>query len=204
MTHEFAHIFQGHVLLCEQSAGRPLIAELNWQASGGVTTLVQQALEYDADRYSVNLGFGRIMRFCDNLSLLPDYYHPFFADRKEALFTWLFAVYSLFRIFGAGNYEVDVMPYLSHPSPRMRQSLIINFLGHEIAHRRPDLFPLWGDMAWEVFYEAEAAVAKITALPIDLRGHAEAASPEGRAHMEAIVQEYTDIKPELQRLKATM
>ena len=216
IAHEFAHILDAHLLLCEQATGSLTIFETRWSASEGETPVFQQALEYDADTFAISEGFHKLCFHCDDPRRSPVDWQPFFQDPIAALYTWYFAVYTLFRLMGAGMYEVVKFSSSSHLPPRMRQLLLPDHVRGNIIQHKPEYIKRFDGTKCRLnsrsftgmpicaTLDVERAVAILTTAKLDFTGFEEASSAEGTAHLYSIYQEWESIKPKAMELTKLM
>lgn len=122
-----------------------------------------QTLEIDAD------GFGAVDVFAENLRVYPRAgraYAPennLFGSRKNAVFSMLFAIYSVFRIF-SGNELLDDASILGadHPPAVYRQRFILATLLQYIMEHSIISPPELANVVSLAIVEAEQAFAILT------------------------------------------
>ena len=166
--------------------------------------MLDQALEMDADCFAVTQGFAQLQGNHRRSQDLAPGLRSFYGNLSGALYVWMFAIYSLFRLMGNGDYGTEKLSSLDHPPPRMRQIMAMATIHENIVQKETSLMPDFLVAMSSIVLDVENAIARITASDMDFRGGLEASGPEGRSHTSAILKEWARIEPEINRLKATL
>jgi len=194
--HELAHLRFGHLKYEMSVDKRSNMNEKQQVGTDGNSSLTSQATEMNADAFATSEGLGYIFRLSQHYHLLPPPLNQAFAAPREALIIWFFAIYSLFRLFGEGNYSLESLEKLPHPPPRVRQMMVIQTVPAWLQRYKPSLdYEDFLDASVVVARLVEDAVAKITHGIVDTTGIEEAIDEKAIAHVENLMRHWTEIRP---------
>jgi len=198
ISHEHAHLSNGHIALIQKITGSPFMTELGWDKSKNPSNITFQTLEMDADCDAVAQGLAKVFgRIRDVVNVREDW-QSFYQKPEDALHTWLFSIFSLFRLFGSGHYDVDKLDSDNHPPAPMRQLMIFATV-HEILGKQgySELQDNLREIIPTVIREVETAFSQITGYKVDVDGLRDATSTQAQAHVTHILAHWKIIRPEL-------
>ena len=113
----------------------------------------------------------------------------------------LLAMYSVFKLFGVGEYQIEKLSILSHPPPRIRQISMMATVREYLEKRRGgEGLNFFDKIAGDAIIEVERSCCLVTGREIDMRRAKEATSQEARAHIAKNTEHWKDLYPELARL----
>jgi hypothetical protein len=185
LGHELMHISHGHVDYLDDKYHQPFIAELGWHSPGPDVLLERQTLEMDADSGAATaVGMATIRLNAANLAS-PDFrWGPHCRTPGDALFTWTFAVCSLFRLFGDVRIVGRDLLSDAYPPPGIRQGAVLAAAITHIVKRKwdADLINSAGPITRRAVAEVERAFADLTGAPVPDEGLKESLGPLGRDH----------------------
>lgn len=135
--HEFAHLFHGHI---------------NWlERNRGASPIQRQTLEFDADGFAGTDLLAAVLGNKKNG-----------VNLRHALFTAIFAVYCVFRIFSKKLLEDDSAHRANHPPLIYRQRFFLGGL-LEMAYEEKFIpMPEFGDIFVQAMVQAEIAYSLLT------------------------------------------
>lgn len=196
IAHEYRHIQAGHV---DYRPKKPL-QELVGLADSDSEGLMLQALEMDADMYASKQVLRSIIRAAERPNEREESLLPAQRDAKAAVFNALFAIYSLFRVFGTGDVNRDKWNRLTHPPLRVRQTLVGAAVFEALSDwNRDDLHSTVADAFKNVVAECEGAFERITGEGCRLDSLREAMSAEGAEHVDRIMTSWREMEEELSK-----
>lgn len=122
ILHELGHIANGHVDRAVAKQLSPFIAEFGGEPLTPEEAIELHLMEIDADGFAASQGVCKTMNVVKN----PPYAIPQLASYDGLLFSWLFAVFSFFRMFGDTPIaSIDVYEK-RHPPHRQRVAFFWN------------------------------------------------------------------------------
>lgn len=193
--HELAHIRFGH-LKYEMTVGNRSHTSEKQLGTAVNSFWTSQATEMNADAFATSEGLGYVFRLSEHHHQLPPPHNQAFAKPREALIIWFFAIYSLIRLFGEGDYNLDSLESLTHPPPRVRQMMVIQTVPAWLQAYKPELDSTdFLEASVAVAHLVEEAIAKITHGDVDTTGIKEAIDEKAVAHVENLVRHWTEIRP---------
>lgn len=122
--HECGHIVSGHVSFIAHHHHMSAVEERRTK-DDRMNGLDSQTLEMDADGFAAHHGILHMYQFMQIADRLPREKAAFFSGWENALSNWIFAVYSLFRLFGHKEYDIHCLEKYSHPPPAIRQRIMM-------------------------------------------------------------------------------
>ena len=120
--HELAHVVNGHVDYVSTSHSINIIEE-NY-AGKFANPLVSQTLEMDADCFGIVINVRRILSILK--SDIPEFAKPLYKSFKDSIHLFSFSVYSLWRLFGMGEYNDEILDTYNYPPPGLRQFMSLS------------------------------------------------------------------------------
>lgn len=134
MHHEFAHIVRGHVGYLHSKYNIPIFPEIesNSDILGNPGSDFYQTIEMDADSLATNREF---LVAHHHIEHEKSTLFPIYENWNTFIFHWVFAIYSLFRLFGFEPYEISNAKKLKHPPPSLRIAMIISTLATILEHK---------------------------------------------------------------------
>jgi hypothetical protein len=203
--HEFCHIFHGHVDWLKKHSSLRALGEAGLSASE-LENMDIQTLEMDADCFAViDVLRGILGAFSDpsgrNRDVIPKS-NPLGSPR-DAIFAVLFAVYSVFRIFGGNDIPDDDKDIFKtrHPPATFRQQFI---LGSTLEYiRQNDVIPMpeFGRIFVDALVEAEQAFAVLAGTSALSAPQVNLQSGRVGKLSDQLLQNLKKLKPELDLLK---
>jgi hypothetical protein len=141
--HELGHLFNGHVNWLLSTTGFRALPEVGASAIAGLTSIDRQTLEMDAD------SFGGLV--CTKIAIGAAIQNRF-ESKREALSAALFAIFSLFRIFGGSTIGTGPEILESDHPPAFYRWYLVEGTIMEIVHKF-SLFTReeYADMAADIF-----------------------------------------------------
>jgi len=124
LRHEFVHVAHGHIGLLEKRFGVQRLAEFGSGSEPGLSPLDRQTLEWDADSIAVSNFVGWFHQIVADPSAVPPNLRHFVAELTEALYPLMFAIHSLFRLFGDSSLLGVDQSAIHHPPERVRRAII--------------------------------------------------------------------------------
>ena len=183
VIHELAHIALGHLgyrsCTTSTSTNRPVrIMEASSTSKSIDDNMILQAIEYGADNTAVGVTIERIL----NKDVVVDPISAqFFTTIEQRLYTWCFGISGLFHLWGV---KIDLANIESsdHPPHAMRYALAINTAKSILQEMRPDIVPIFLDIANEAIKRTNEAVGLIGGIIIERSDIDPVYSPKGKAH----------------------
>lgn len=198
VAHELAHIRYGHYQLINTQFGEPFISEVSFLNDVERSMLTVQALEMDADSWATVQGMtilkGLISKI-NNMSISWDKYNnPIIGG----MFTWIIAVYTLFRLFDQDNRQVGDLT-TNHPHPALRQTMIMetiySYLERELEEKSIEHYL---EILPDCVNQIEEAISILTHQNTDKSKIKEALGPKGDKHWHQIMNQWkTVVRPQL-------
>lgn len=200
-AHEYEHIAGGHCLLNKELTGNAFIPEMGWDKSDGMDDLTMKALEFAADQAAVVQGLDKLLCRVDDPRRVRGRSRALYSDPAEALYKWLFAIFTFFRLFGAEDFGLDDLGRTGHPHHRIRQRHVIAVVREHLENERPSLFEQADRVASLALADVERAYSQITGIPICSEGLNTAfTDPRVMDYVRPILDRRGDIWPVLEAL----
>ncbi|UBF26447.1 hypothetical protein K9N68_00035 [Kovacikia minuta CCNUW1] len=205
IDHEIAHLRNGHVdYLCHYSNKAPFIMEAVGKNLNEHLSLTYQTLEMDADSVALQYNFLAILDYSksirDKTKNLQSWEKPYIRE-DIAIFSLLYAIYFVFRIFNQQSWSIDELKTSSHPPTPLRYQMIFELVNKvankhgykNFTYRKNKLLRL----NRIVLSEAENAIELLTGKRDNLRGIKNALHPKSYSHITALLNHWKIIRPEL-------
>jgi hypothetical protein len=195
--HEYAHVAFGHV---DYIAMTENVFNISEEELIGMTPLNSQTLEMDADSFAAHHGMLLLKIINDEPTDLSEFRRPFFCNWKQGVSNWLFSVYSLFRIFGYKNYEINSLLKYSHPPTGLRQRIIAHVIGRLLSERlNVDLEEDFFEIHHDIIDKVENAFNEISETKLNRNAIDFAYTEEASEHMKLIVKNWETVRPKLEK-----
>ncbi len=193
--HEYAHIAFGHVDYLVSSRN---IFSMEEKEVVKVAPLNYQTLEMDADCFATHQGMLLLKKINDSPLIVTEQRRPFFCGWENGMFNWLFAVYSLFRIFGYKNYKHAELLKYTHPPTGIRQRIISASVMDTLADRLyAGITAKLIDINHEVIDKVENAFNEISESKLNRDAINFAYTSEANQHIRLIISNWEIVKPKL-------
>lgn len=193
--HEYAHIAFGHV---DYLAASQKIFSMEENEIIKVDPLNYQTLEMDADCFATHQGMLLLKKINDSPLIVKEQRRPFYCGWENGMFNWLFAVYSLFRIFGYKNYKLSELLQYTHPPTGIRQRIISASVMDTLADRiHAGITEKLIDINHEVIDKVENAFNEISESELDRNAINFAYTSEANQHIGVIIENWKVVKPHL-------
>ncbi len=191
--HELAHIIYGHTRFCRSSYGMSALEEAQ---AVSPNALDLQTLEMDADCFAAERAVMDIKIFNENPSWISDARRGFYCDWKSGVFNWMFAVYSLFRLFGFRCYSASELLSYTHPPIGTRIRMMAWRVGELVSDKfsADEFFGMHHDAIEAV----ERAFNEISETSLNRNAIDFAYSDEASEHMHVIWENWRGIRPRLE------
>ncbi|MEJ6981576.1 hypothetical protein WG906_14005 [Pedobacter sp. P351] len=202
--HEYAHIIYGHLDFYIDSTKACTLVELLYSENNNdlkrIEPLISQTLEMDADCFAVNIAMQDILFITRNTSLIKEQISFFYNDLSTSLRIWLFAVYSLFRLFGASTPKETDLKRLSHPPPGIRQHIIFATM-HTIFQSKPETNILQDipTICVNTLQEVEEAFQQISYSSLNSDAIRFAYKQSSFEHVSFLLQHWNTVRPLLEK-----
>ena len=210
LHHEYTHLSNGHVDFMLKKSQIPLIAELEMSVSGLMGRMDYQSLEMDADAGAVNHGIEALFGRIKDRDQLPEEQRSAYEDERGILFTWLFAIYSLMRLFDVQKTDLDELANYSHPPARIRQAMafavVLELLKRDEIQGvkiTDNLRKAFADLIPQVIQQVEEAFQKFCGDYTSIYNLIDAYDPRAQKHVGDILENWKKIRPDLLPLART-
>jgi hypothetical protein len=201
LLHEYAHIIFGHLDFLNSQNNSFECSELTYNNfKNGIDPLTSQILELDADSYAIYTAIKEILVLQENSSLIKDELLPFYKDLSTAIKVWLFAVYTLFRLFGNSVPKVEDLKKLSHPPSGIRQHILFA-TSYSVFETKPEtkFLEIIPNLCVETMKEAESAFQKISIKKLNSEALAFAYKKESFDHVTFLMKHWNNVRPKLEQ-----
>jgi hypothetical protein len=198
--HELGHLMNGHVRLLNKLKGINYVVEFEARPSQVLSNLDLQMLEMDADSFAVGQGMATVLgRLHEQGKVFPADWRQWYENPRHALFTWLFSVYSLFRLLYRGPVNLDDLEAAGHPPPGIRISMVGACI-HEFLRVKglDNLMKEFESILEEVIHTVETAHAVVARCPVDATGLAQSVDPRALRQINRVVDNWKIIRPQLE------
>jgi hypothetical protein len=186
VSHELAHIANGHVDYLAVNDGTPFLAEFEAESVGSRCKLTRQTLEMDADSSAVGDAVMTVLGKAEGVASIPAPWDQFYRDPSEALLNWYIAIYSLFRVFGDSRFTSGVLKESWYPPMRMRQFMAGATAREHVLRRRPDLEERFCADAGKAVAIVEHLFVQVFSSPVAVDGLQDVLSNTGFEHMDRL------------------
>ncbi|RLJ80503.1 hypothetical protein [Pedobacter alluvionis] len=192
--HEYAHIINGHCDLMLNINSNGIITE-NLRHNSIVSSedmMLSQTLEFDADAYSTLKGLT-LLNMEWNQKAFVDELNSVFKSFTDMLSMWSFANYSIWKLFGVGNYDLDRLSTYSHPPPSIRQRLALDLIStiHLDSNKCDEVVSACLNAA----LEADRSFEKLSQTVETLEGWKMNQDPRCEEHMESLRGNWKNVRP---------
>jgi hypothetical protein len=203
--HEFGHLFHGHVDWLCRNVGFARLDEIGAASIPGLKPINLQTIEMDADAFGVTdlliaaLGVSYDPTDRSNPPRIPETH--VFGTRREAIFTVLFAIYSVFRVFGKENLADDAVFSADHPPAIYRQRFALGSMIELVQDL--DVIPMqdFGHVVTEAVVEVEEAFSHLMGTSVLQAPQVREGFERGRQLLNQLLENWKKLKPELELLK---
>jgi hypothetical protein len=192
VSHEFAHIANGHVDYLAANQGLPCLAEFGGDGVSDSVKLTRQTLEMDADSSAVGDGVGTVLRKISNIASIPAPWDQFYRDPSEALLNWYIAIFSLFRLFGDSHFTSDALKKSWYPPVRMRQFMAGVTAREHVLCKRPDLEESFCAHVGKAVEIVEHLFVRVFSSSLSVGGLQDVLSDDGFKHMDALRNHWSE------------
>jgi hypothetical protein len=204
--HEFAHLFHGHIDWLSENLGFRRLGETGASAIPGLSPIDLQTLEMDADAFGVidlltaALGVNYDHADRSKPPTIPERY--VFGTRANAIFTVMFAVYSVLRLFGGEGLEDDVSVFRAdHPPAVYRQRFILGSIEAFIQDLNIVSLPDFAEIFVNATVEAEEAFSMLSKNSPLAAPQMNEGFERGRVLLNLLLDNWKKLRPDLDRLK---
>ena len=125
-----------------------------------------------------------------------------FGTRREAIFTVVFAIYSVFRVFGKENIaDDDVVFGADHPPAIYRQRFALGSMIEFIHDLNVIPMPDFGSVVTEAVVEVEEAFSHLVGTSVLQAPQVREGFERGRKLLNQLLENWKKLKPEFELLK---
>jgi hypothetical protein len=201
IMHEYAHIIFGHVDYMGHTTNEFSWNEINYDKNTikNIDSLFTQTCEMDADCFGVNIGMQELNIYFQNLPEVKDELKLFFKDIRVSLKLWIFSVYSMFRLFGYRDYNINDVKSYSHPPSGIRQHMIFASIYTIFEAKKERLILDSIDEVVKVFSSVEQAFEEISHQAYNHAAFKFAYSSEARKHVSLLMSNWNNVRPHLEK-----
>lgn len=204
--HEFGHLFHGHVDWLSRNVGVARLGESGAASIPGLKPIDLQTIEMDADAFGVTdvlmaaLGVSYDPTDRNKPPHIPETH--VFGTRREAIFTVVFAIYSVFRVFGKENIaDDDVVFGADHPPAIYRQRFALGSMIEFIHDLNVIPMPDFGSVVTEAVVEVEEAFSHLVGTSVLQAPQVREGFERGRKLLNQLLENWKKLKPEFELLK---
>ncbi len=200
--HEIAHLMNGHVRLINRRSEIRFLVEFDEHSSQSLSSLDRQTLEMDADSFAVAQGAATFVgRLAEPEKVFPKDWRQWYRSPRQALFAWIFSVYSLFRLFYKGPADLDDLESAVHPPPGIRMFMVTACLLEFLKVRGQEtLMKQFEPILEEVIQEVEDAHSVVARCPVDATGTYQWTDPRAQRHVSRVIDNWKHLRPQLEVL----
>jgi hypothetical protein len=201
--HEIGHHMNGHVRLINRWKEIKFLVEFDERSSQSLSNLDRQTLEMDTDSFAVVQGMAAVVgRLGEPESVFPKDWRQWYGSPRQALFTWLFSVYSLFRLFYKGPANLDDLESALHPPPGIRMNMVAGCLQEFLrVKEQGTLMKDFEQILVEVIPTVEHAHSVVARCPLDATGISQSVDPRAQRQISRVIDNWKLIRPQLEPLK---
>ncbi|MFA6151717.1 MAG: hypothetical protein WC716_10390 [Chitinophagaceae bacterium] len=202
VMHEYGHIIYGHVDYLENKTKNCYwseIAETN--NDNKLDSLFSQTLEMDADCYGINIGITQLISYSENINKIKEELNKFYSPLESSLSLWFFSIYSLFRLFGYHNRDIEKMKVTHHPQSGIRQHIVFAST-HTIFQSKPhykELLEKIPRLALKTIQTVEKAFEEISMQGYDSKAIKIAYERESQDHVLFLMRNWNNVRPKLEK-----
>jgi len=195
--HEYAHIINGHCDHMLNINSNGVITE-NLRHNSIVSSedmMLSQTLEFDADAYSTQKGLT-LLNIEWNQKVFRDELNSVFKSFSDMLYMWSFANYSIWKLFGVGNYDLDRLSTYSHPTPSIRQRFALDLIS--TLYLDSNKYDEVVGACLNAALEADRSFEKLSQTVETLKGWKINQDPRCEEHMQRLMKNWKNVRPLLE------
>jgi hypothetical protein len=210
ISHELAHIVNGHLALMMYKGLGFMVSEAVGDKRNSLGTMDCQALEFDADVTAAVIGFKSVMNLHRQIrepavsekERTSHYIYTLLDDGSVGIRLFFFAIARLFLLLGPDEYDLDSLEKLDHPPNYLRMVYIAQELNRIYTRDNPGLAETpFLKLAREAYSKSEKCLLN------DQKGFSSAShvkqmgDPRFKSHLDCLRAHWQKVAPDVQRFK---